>query len=306
LNTRARLWATAAAVVAVVVLAVIVAVVATRDTTSTTATDSGDAAGSVAGNTSTDGSVAGAPGECPSTPPTTLPGPTITLPTPPRTDAITTTSTAPTGPAVRVTRGDPSLPRVALSFDAGSDAGSTTRILDLLAARNIKASFGLTGAWACAHPELVRRMATEGHHLINHTDDHRSFTGASTNTAALTAAERTGELTRADDTIRAITGRSTQPWFRPPYGDLDASVDTDVAAAGYSRIALWSLDSLGWKGLPAAEITTRCLDAAANGTIYLFHVGVASADADALPAILDGLAAKSLSPGTIPFALGQG
>ena len=52
---------------------------------------------------------------------------------------------------------------------------------------------------------------------------------------------------------------------------------------------LWTVDSLGWDGLPAADIVRRCLDQAEPGAIYVFHVGAASEDAAALQPIIDGL-----------------
>ena len=48
----------------------------------------------------------------------------------------------------------------------------------------IRATFGMTGKWAQANPDLVRRMAADGDQLMNHTWDHRSFTGLSTRTRA--------------------------------------------------------------------------------------------------------------------------
>lgn len=178
---------------------------------------------------------------------------------------------------------------MALTFDAGSDCGFAAQILDTLAAEGIPATFGMTGRWAEANPDLVRRMVDEGHLLVNHTYDHRSFTGLSTGAAPLTAAERLDELTRADQAVAAITGSSMAPWFRPPYGDVDASVNADLGAAGYRYDVLWTVDSLGWKGLGAADIETRCLDRAGPGVIYLFHVGSQSQDAAALPDLISGL-----------------
>jgi peptidoglycan/xylan/chitin deacetylase (PgdA/CDA1 family) len=176
-------------------------------------------------------------------------------------------------------------------------------VLDILAANGIEASFGITGRWAEAHPELVQRIVGEGHQVMNHTYDHASFTGRSTGTAPLTAQQRVSELVRAADAIRAAAGVTGAPWFRPPYGDRDASVDNDVADAGYPLIAMWSVDSLGWNGLPQASIVTRCLDAAAPGTIYLFHVGSQSADARALPAIIDGLRSRGYGFTTLAAAV---
>jgi peptidoglycan/xylan/chitin deacetylase (PgdA/CDA1 family) len=178
---------------------------------------------------------------------------------------------------------------VALTFDAGSDTGYAWAILDVLAADGIRATFGMTGRWAEANPDLVRRMVADGHQLVNHSYDHPSFTGRSTGSAPISQVERLDQLARADAAVRAAAGVTMAPWFRPPYGDEDASVRADVARAGYRYELLWTVDSLGWKGLPAGDVVRRCLDGAAPGVIYLFHVGAASTDHDALQAIIDGL-----------------
>jgi peptidoglycan/xylan/chitin deacetylase (PgdA/CDA1 family) len=180
---------------------------------------------------------------------------------------------------------------VALTFDAGSDAGNTARILDLLADDHIPATFGVTGAWAQANPGLLLRIVRSGHQIVNHTFDHRSFTGVSTGSPPLTSGQRIDELNRAETAIQAIAGTGTGGWFRPPYGDRNASVDADAGAAGYRYDLMWTVDSLGWQGSPAASVVARCLAAAEPGAILLLHVGTASTDADALRGIVDGLRA---------------
>jgi peptidoglycan/xylan/chitin deacetylase (PgdA/CDA1 family) len=207
----------------------------------------------------------------------------------------------PAPPAVArvVSRGDATRPLVALTFDAGADRGNTGRILDTLAAGGIRASFGITGQWARANPDLVRRMAAEGHHVFNHTDDHRSFTGVSDHLGGLSAEERVAEVDRADAAIAPLIGRSTRPWFRSPYGDYDAATQEQLAADGYYYNVLWTIDSLGWEGLPTGAIVGRVLGGAAPGAIVLFHVGAASADAAALPAIVDGLRARGYGFATV-------
>jgi len=236
--------------------------------------------------------------EAPTTPtPTTAPP--ATTPTPPPSTAAT-----PTGvPAVQIRRGNPDRRTVALTFDAGSDVGSTTTILDALATEGIRATFGMTGSWAEAHPELVRRMVVEGHQLLNHSYDHPSFTGASTGRPPLSEAQRVDQLTRTEAALNRL-GASAAPWFRPPYGDTDASVDADVGTAGYQYDVLWTVDSLGWKGIPVDQIVSRCLDGAVPGAIFLFHVGSASADGAALPAIIDGLRAQGYGFDTVERVVG--
>ncbi len=194
-------------------------------------------------------------------------------------------------PATVLRLGDTSQRTVAFTFDAGSDAGYTIMILDTLAANGITASFGMTGTWAEKYPDLLRRIVNDGHSLINHSYTHASFTGNSTGAAALTQAQRWDELDRTGQIVRDLTGATTLPYFRPPYGDYDASVNADVGARGYSYNVMWTVDSRGWQGLAAPLITQRCTDLAEPGAIYVLHVGSASQDGPALQGIIDGLRA---------------
>jgi peptidoglycan-N-acetylglucosamine deacetylase len=178
---------------------------------------------------------------------------------------------------------------VALTFDAGADRGYAQDILDLLQQQRIPASFGITGLWARANPDLVKRMAAEGHLIINHTLDHHSFTGVSDQLGGLSAARRRAELEEADAIIAPLVGHSTKPWYRLPYGDDDAQVAADVLPAGYSRKVGWTVDSLGWKGAQAPDIVARCLKMAAPSGVLIFHVGRASQDSIALPQVIEGL-----------------
>ena len=104
-------------------------------------------------------------------------------------------------------------------------------ILDTLAANNIKVSFGMTGRWAEQNPDLLRRIVAEGHHLINHSYDHSSFTGNATETRAQTREERWGQLDRTEVIVYELSGATTKPYFRPPFGDYDDSVSPTSARA---------------------------------------------------------------------------
>lgn len=192
-------------------------------------------------------------------------------------------------PAQVVRQGNTGRRAVAFTFDAGSDAGYAGDILDTLAANGIAAAFGITGRWAEANPELLKRIVAEGHQLINHSTDHPSFTGGSTGKPALTREERWDQLDRTEAIVQRLTGASTKPYFRPPFGDYDDSVGSDVAVRGYTYIVMWTVDSFGWKGITAEEIRQRCLDLAQPGAIYIFHVGSASQDGPALQGVIDGL-----------------
>ncbi|MFN8558043.1 MAG: polysaccharide deacetylase family protein [Dehalococcoidia bacterium] len=178
---------------------------------------------------------------------------------------------------------------VALTFDAGADRGYAEAILNVLRDEGVRASFGMTGLWAEQHPDLVQRMAAEGHRLINHSYDHASFTGVSSNRRPLTREQRWWQLDRTEEVIVELTGQNTVPLFRSPFGDTDGGVLADIAARGYAYNVLWTVDSRGWMGYSAAAIIRRCLDLAQPGAIYVMHVGAAAQDGPALPAIITGL-----------------
>jgi peptidoglycan/xylan/chitin deacetylase (PgdA/CDA1 family) len=205
-----------------------------------------------------------------------------------------------------VYRGDASRRMVALTFDAGADTGFAADILETLRREGIRASFGMTGLWAERNIDLVNAMAADGHEFINHTYDHQSFTGFSTDRPPLTSEERSLELQRAETTIYHNTSRTTRPLFRPPYGDIDPSVARDVAADGYDTIVMWTVDTLGWKGASADAIVQTSLATAEPGAIYVMHVGAQSQDAAALPRVIAVLRAAGYSFGTVTDVIGGG
>jgi peptidoglycan-N-acetylglucosamine deacetylase len=192
------------------------------------------------------------------------------------------------GRAITVDRGLPSCNTVSLTFDAGADRGYAEQILDILRDTGVKASFGMTGLWAQQNSDLIVRMANEGHEFINHSWRHGSFTGFSTNSRPLSVDVRASELERTEELIKSLTGRSTLPMFRPPYGDYNDGVLRDVSDQGYDYSIMWTVDSRGWMHYPASRIVDLCLNAAQPGAIYLFHVGIESEDAFALSPIIEG------------------
>jgi peptidoglycan/xylan/chitin deacetylase (PgdA/CDA1 family) len=176
---------------------------------------------------------------------------------------------------------------VALTFDAGADTGYGPQILDYLRDEGIKATFGMTGMWAEQNPELVQRMVNEGHQLINHTWDHASLTGANTGMPPMTPEQVTQELSSTEDLVRNLTGYEMRPYFRPPYGDYDATTLGYLYENGYYLSIWWTCDSHGWAGWGSQEIIDYCTTNLAEDEILLLHVGAAAAgDFEALPGLI--------------------
>lgn len=103
---------------------------------------------------------------------------------------------------------------VVLTFDDGSLPPTTPKVLAALAKECVRATFFLIGKTASEHPELVRRIAAEGHTIGHHTWLHRSL-------KRIKPSETTEEIERgiaADE--MALHGVSTTtpstPFFRFP------------------------------------------------------------------------------------------
>jgi peptidoglycan-N-acetylglucosamine deacetylase len=86
-------------------------------------------------------------------------------------------------------------PYLAMTFDDGPSAEYTPRLLDLLKARHLKATFFLVGKNVEAHPDLVRRIIAEGHEVGNHTWDHPQL-------SKLSDTQATDEIEKTQDAIR--------------------------------------------------------------------------------------------------------
>lgn len=185
---------------------------------------------------------------------------------------------------------------VALTFDGGSSDTGVTSILATLAGRDVEATFFLTGDFARRFPTQVSRVVAAGHRLGNHSDNHEHY-------PALTDAEIAADLAAAEAAIAAAGGEAAGPLFRFPFGDRTSADVRAVNLAGYVPVR-WTVDSLGWKGtsggLTATAVADRVLAAATPGEIVLMHVGAnpddgTTLDADALPAVIDGLRAAGYS-----------
>jgi peptidoglycan/xylan/chitin deacetylase (PgdA/CDA1 family) len=174
---------------------------------------------------------------------------------------------------------------LALTFDAGSDAGHTLAILDILDAEQVKATFFVTASWLDKYPDLGAAIASRGHCLGNHTGSHPHLT-------TLTDDQIREELTSTEERAQSACGRSTRPFFRPPFGEYDQRVSRLIAEAGYDYMILWTIDSLDWKMISAEELTRRIVDGAEPGAIVLMHVGSQTNEPEALPETIRQLKAK--------------
>jgi peptidoglycan/xylan/chitin deacetylase (PgdA/CDA1 family) len=189
---------------------------------------------------------------------------------------------------------------VALTFDDGPDPRYTPRILNILKARHVRATFFVCGRMLGAHPGLARRIVQEGHVLGNHTETHPHL-----------ETERNpdirSELDRCEQRIEAATGERTY-LFRPPRGFWNPAVFGDATKEGYD-IILWSLafDHQAIRNPDA--LRRRVVRLAQPGDIILLHDGSLGASikrADTvreLDSLIVGLRQRGFRFATVPEML---
>jgi peptidoglycan/xylan/chitin deacetylase (PgdA/CDA1 family) len=172
---------------------------------------------------------------------------------------------------------------LAMTFDDGPHPQHTPRLLDMLKQRGIKATFFVVGQNAAQYPEILKRIAAEGHELANHSYTH----------PILNPLGEGGIREQLDKTHQAVLGATgvTMKLLRPPYGALTENMRRWTYQTFGYRTILWDVDPLDWKVRDAARVQSEILGHARAGSIVLAH-DIHKSTVDAMPETLDGLAAK--------------
>jgi peptidoglycan/xylan/chitin deacetylase (PgdA/CDA1 family) len=187
-------------------------------------------------------------------------------------------------------------PVIALTFDDGPNATLTPKLLDLLAARHLKATFFVVGQNAADHPEILKRVVREGHEVANHSWSHPNFAKMSDD-----AVRR--ELQKTDDAITAAIGKRPT-LMRPPYGSITAHQKKWIHEEFGYRIILWDVDPLDWKRPGPSVVTARILKETKAGSIVLAH-DIHPPTIEAMPATFDQLMKKGFKSVTVTELLGM-
>jgi peptidoglycan/xylan/chitin deacetylase (PgdA/CDA1 family) len=173
---------------------------------------------------------------------------------------------------------------VVLTFDDGPWQPTTPKVLEALAQQCVRATFFLIGKSASDHPELVRKIAAEGHTIGHHTWSHRSL-------MRIPPDQTVEEIDRGISAVeKALHGVATQvpntPFFRfPGFESTPAALEL-LRSRGIVVFGadLWASD---WNPMTPKEelklITDRL--ASAGRGIILFHDSKARTAA-MLPAFL--------------------
>ena len=154
-----------------------------------------------------------------------------------------------------------------LTFDAGDENGCTGKILDILKAHQVPAAFFLAGNYLQKNPDLVARMAAEGHIVGNHTMHHYDMRKLSEE------ATFRAELEGIEALYRQITGQELPKFYRPPQGLYSEENLKMAQKLGYKTV-FWSLAYADWDNArqPTAEFALEKLNSRIhNGAVVLLH-----------------------------------
>ena len=163
------------------------------------------------------------------------------------------------GPAAR----GRTVPQLALTFDDGPHPEFTPRLLDVLAEHQLTATFFVIGELAERHPDIVRRIAAEGHELGNHTWTHSEPSQTSPR-------QFLDEVRRTDELLIELTGSPSRT-MRPPKGELNWSKLSGLWQRAQS-VVLWNVDPRDFRLTSADDMTAWCSTyQPCGGDILLMH-----------------------------------
>jgi peptidoglycan-N-acetylglucosamine deacetylase len=170
---------------------------------------------------------------------------------------------------------------VCLTFDDGPDGTITPRVLDILKAHHIKASFFFIGENVKEYPAVVKRAYNEDNLVLNHSYTHPKF-------SKLSEKDIKKELSLTETAIYNLIGKRTSI-IRPPYGDVTQKTINILKGENYKTV-IWSIDTLDWFQKDKKNIAGNVLKNVRPGDIILMHsIEGNRATLKALPIIIQGL-----------------
>jgi peptidoglycan/xylan/chitin deacetylase (PgdA/CDA1 family) len=174
---------------------------------------------------------------------------------------------------------------VALTFDDGPNEPFTSRILDILKERRVRATFFVVGSNCRRFPGVLERLAQDGHEIGNHTWTHEVL--------PLKFPSRIEEeIEKTSGIIEKLTGERPR-LFRAPHGWRNPWTNRVARRCGCVPVAwtlgVWDTDRPG-----AEAIARRTLKGVRDGCVILLHDGRGAEEGpdssqlvEALPVIIE-------------------
>lgn len=182
--------------------------------------------------------------------------------------------------------GDTESKVIYLTFDEGYENGYTEKILDILKEKGVPAAFFVVKPYITQNPEIIKRMADEGHLVCNHSSHHPSM-------ASITDPSKfKSEFTEVEDAYREVVGTDMPKFFRPPMGKYSINSLKMTKDLGYKSI-FWSFAYKDWlkDEQPSEEYAIKKITNGVHpGCIMLLHA-VSKTNTNILGAVIDQIRA---------------
>ena len=175
--------------------------------------------------------------------------------------------------------GDENSNKIYLTFDCGYENGYTDDILEVLKAKNVVATFFITGHYLESATDLVKQMVNDGHVIGNHSNKHKDIT-------KLNANQIKEEVFSLRDRFKELINEEMSTFYRPPAGSFDERSLKVIKDLGYNTL-FWSLAYEDWNG-KKINVTQEVTSHIHNGAIILMHA-VSEENAKELGVVIDRL-----------------
>ncbi|NMP21841.1 polysaccharide deacetylase family protein [Sulfobacillus harzensis] len=203
---------------------------------------------------------------------------------------------APVAKPIPVYRVETDKAAMALTINVVWGTEYVPKLLAELKAAHVPATFMVGGAWAEAHPELVRTMRKDGDEIGNHGWNHR-------HPNQLGYQGNIQDITRTNHMIEGLV-QVRPKVYAPPYGEFNGTV-LKAAQAAHMTLVMWTIDTIDWR--PSSSVSYmvgKVGRKAENGAIVLMHP--TDRTVEALPQIIATLKEKGYQLVTVSELLTMG
>ncbi|MBR0399042.1 MAG: polysaccharide deacetylase family protein [Eubacterium sp.] len=183
------------------------------------------------------------------------------------------------------------------TFDCGYENGQTSKILDVLKKKKVKACFFVTAPYIAENPGLVSRMKREGHLVGNHTKTHPALGPQSFDRIR-------EELQYTENLMKTKTGYTMDKIMRPPMGNFSEYMLAAADKLGYTTI-FWSIAYLDYEPSqePGASYVINHFKTNHHDRAITLTHAVSSSNANALGKVISNLKKEGYRLGTLDFLI---
>ncbi len=183
---------------------------------------------------------------------------------------------------------------VYLTFDIGYSNENLIKTLDVLKSHDIKAAFFVLPGILKYSPEVVKRIADEGHLVCNHSTTH----GDMSKITDIEAFKK--ELSGIEEKYKSVCGLELAKYFRPPEGSFSIKTHEFCKALGYTPV-FWSFAYADWdnnKQPNPEKAKEKIFSQLHDGMVMLLHP-TSKTNADILDDVIVEFRSRGYSFGTL-------